>query len=584
MKKLFTISGFFLFTALAFSQSKEMQIPNYAIPEEFQNPENLIKPLSKGITTPPVSPIRNAAEWEEMQACLISWKSGYEAFLSQIIKYARLEAKVYVYCSDSNTVKNYLTNNSISTQNTAYIQNSLNTVWIRDYGPNNIYTYDVDSLYLVDWVYNRPRPLDDASPALFATRLGVPLYECTQPPVDLVATGGNFMSDGFGTAFSSKLILDENATVTSYNSTPKTESDINDIANDYLGITRYIKMNNLPYDGIHHIDMHIKLLDEETLLVGEYPSGISDGPQIEANLNYVLSNFNSVFGTPFKVVRIPMPPSTSGTWPSQGAYYRTYTNSLILNKTVLVPTYYQQYDTTALRIYREAMPGYNIVGINSNSIISQSGTIHCTSHEIGAFNPLLISHQALPNTDNIWTNYSVNSIIKHKSGINSAGIYYRTDTLQPYQFTTMTLTDVQNNIWTGEIPVQLSGTTVYYYIWAQAVSGKTQVRPMPAPQGYWKFYVYNPLSILALNQSNFSVSVLPENINDYKVVIRSVYNIHADISLMNCLGQKVMTLLKGTIPQGISEIPVHCGSLSQGIYFIRTETNIGNNITKFVRK
>ena len=38
-----------------------------------------------------------------------------------------------------------------------------------------------------------------------------------------------------------------------------------------MGINRYITMPTLPYDGIHHIDMHMKLLDEETLLVGEYP-------------------------------------------------------------------------------------------------------------------------------------------------------------------------------------------------------------------------------------------------------------------------------------------------------------------------
>jgi hypothetical protein len=121
-----------------------------------------------------------------------------------------------------------------------------------------------------------------------------------QPPTDLVATGGNWVSDGFGTAFSSKLILTENATTSSYNQTPKTEQDINNIVSDYLGINRYIKMDVLPYDGIHHIDMHFKMLDEETLLVGQYPNGISDGPQIETNLNYVLNNFNSVFGTPFK--------------------------------------------------------------------------------------------------------------------------------------------------------------------------------------------------------------------------------------------------------------------------------------------
>ncbi|PIP54929.1 MAG: hypothetical protein COX07_02690 [Bacteroidetes bacterium CG23_combo_of_CG06-09_8_20_14_all_32_9] len=565
----------------AFSQVNEEHLPNYLTPKEENNLPFYVKPMPKGITHPPVSPIRNTAEWEEMQAVLVSWKSGYETFLSEIVRYAREEAKVYIYCSDSTTVKNYLTSHSISTQNTAYIQTPMNSVWIRDYGPNNIYTNDVDSLYLVDWVYNRPRPLDDASPALFATRIGVPLYECTQPPTDLVATGGNFMSDGFHTAFSSHLILDENASVTAYNQTPKTEADINNIVNDYLGITRYIKMENLPYDGIHHIDMHIKLLNEETLLVGQYPTGISDGPQIETNLNYILNNFNSVFGTPYKIVRIPMPPNQSSPlWPSGGGDYLTYTNSLIINKTVLVPTYYQQYDTTALRIYREAMPGYKVIGINSNSIIYQSGAIHCTTHEIGVFNPLLISHQGLPNTDNIWTNYQVNATIMHVSGISSALIYYRTDTLLPYLSASMILTDVINNTWTGEIPVQTSGTTVYYYIWAQATSGKTQVRPMPAPLGYWKFLVYNPNQVQELNTQNFSMYYYPQGNNNINIIIHSGYDLTANISLVNILGQKVLDIYNGKWTQGTQEFSFSRNGLSSGMYLIKTETNRGTLVSK----
>lgn len=574
---------FIIIFSFAFGQKTEIQIPNYTIPEELQNPENLIKPTPKGITSPPVSPIRNAAEWEEMQAVIVSWKSGYETFLSQIIKYAKDEAKVYVYCNDSNTVKNYLTSHSITTTNTAYIQTSMNTVWIRDYGPNNIYTNEVDSIYLVDWVYNRPRPLDDASPALIATRLNLPLYECTNPPVDLVATGGNFMSDGFGTAFSSKLILNENANVTSYNSTPKTEADIDNIAADYLGISRYIKMNTLPYDGIHHIDMHMKLLDEETLLIGQYPAGTSDGPQIESNMNYILNNFNSMFGTAYKIVRIPMPPNQSSPlWPSSGGNYLTYANSLIINKTVLVPTYYTQYDTTALRIYRQAMPGYRVIGINSNSIIPQSGTIHCTTHEIGVFNPLLISHQALPNTDNIWTNYQVNATIMHKTGISSATIYYRTDTLQPYQSAPMILTNAVNNIWSADIPVQTSGTWIYYYIWAQANSSKTQVRPMPAPLGYWKFYVYNATGTQELNSQNFSVNVFPKDKKMFNLVLRSSYELSANISVFNTIGQNVLEIYSGTWPSGTSEISFSRNKLSSGIYLLKTETNRGTMVSKFL--
>ena len=110
--------------------------------------------------------------------------------------------------------------------------------------------------------------------------------------------------------FSSNLILNENS--------GKTEAQIDTIMRKYMGIKRYIKMTTLPYDQIHHIDMHIKLLDEETLLVGQYPAGVADGPQIETNLQYILNNFQTCYGRPYKVIRIPMPPNANGQYPDNG--------------------------------------------------------------------------------------------------------------------------------------------------------------------------------------------------------------------------------------------------------------------------
>ena len=104
--------------------------------------------------------------------------------------------------------------------------------------------------------------------------------------------------------------------------------EIDDIMNQFMGIQQYIKMETLPYDGIHHIDMHMKLLNEETL-VAEYPEGVADGPQIEENIQYILDNFTTPYGNPYNIVRIPSPPSTSGLYPDNNGYYRTYTNSVL---------------------------------------------------------------------------------------------------------------------------------------------------------------------------------------------------------------------------------------------------------------
>jgi agmatine deiminase len=312
--------------------------------EKALMPSYLQQIQSVGITTPPGGSLRTMAEWEEIKALTITWTS-YQSVLGEIVRAAQTETQVYIVCNDSNVVKSYLTSNSIPLVNLHYVIAPFNTIWIRDYGQNSVYRNDVDSIILVDWIYNRPRPKDDTIPSILGREFNIPLYETSQAPYDLIHTGGNFMSDGLGTAFSSELVVNENPN--------HTVAEIDSIVYKFMGIERYIKMPVLPYDGIHHIDMHMKLLDEETLMIGEYPAGISDGPQIEANLQYVLSNFNSVYGTPYKVIRIVQPPDGSGNYPSQSGDYLTYTNATFVNKTVILPTYSNQYDTTAIRIWQK---------------------------------------------------------------------------------------------------------------------------------------------------------------------------------------------------------------------------------------
>lgn len=557
---------FLLFAALlTVPVVAQSQLPAGMAPgESGQMPTYLSNVQPQGITTPPASPIRTAAEWEEMQAVTITWTS-YQSVLREIVRNVQQECQVYIVCADSNTVKNYLTSGSVPLINLHFLIVPYNSVWIRDYGQNTCYTNDVDSLILVDWIYNRPRPKDDTIPSRVAAAFGIPLYTTTVAPYDVIHTGGNFMSDGLGTAFSSELVLDENP--------QHTTAEIDSIMSDFMGINRYVKMETLPYDGIHHIDMHIKLLDEQTLLVGQYPTGIADGPQIEANLQYVLSTFMTPNGTPYRVIRIPMPPDSWGDYPDQGGYYLTYANSLIINKTVLVPQYYQQYDTTAIRIYRESMPGYNIVGINSNSTISASGSLHCITHSVGVNDPLFISHFGLPNTTNTTTPYQVDARIQHRSGIASGTLYWTTDTLQPYTAVSMTLTNGPMNTWTGYIPAQPAGTTVYYYISGTSVSGKTQVRPMPAPDAYFWFEVSGPTSVSETAQPVF-MNAYPNPSHGLTCVPLNMPTAdEGRMVLVDMMGREVMVIHQGTFAQGEKNYFLNSEGIAAGAYQVVLTTN-----------
>jgi PKD repeat protein len=264
-------------------------------------------------------------------------------------------------------------------------------------------------------------------------------------------------------------------------------------------------MNTLPYDGIHHIDMHMKLLDEETLLVGQYPQGVADGPQIEANLNYVLNNFQTPYGRSYKVVRIPMPPSASGYYPSSGSDYYTYTNSVILNNLVLVPQYGLAQDQAALDIYASAMPGYNIVGIQSAATIGASGSIHCITHEIAANDPIFISHPSIREAEYSSTGFLVWAYINSTSGITSATLSWKNG--EDEIFNEIPMAFERDTFW-ATIPAQLFNAEVNYFITAENGNGKTLSKPLVAPEGFYTFTV-SPVG----NGFDFSANSISTEIN-----------------------------------------------------------------------
>jgi agmatine deiminase len=524
-----------------------------------------------GTTTPPEGNLRNMAEWEEVEYLLVAWVNNYSNTISSIIEAAVQECKVIVVVRpiNYNGMLTTLQNKGIPLTNIEIIQRNINSVWIRDYAGNPVYKDWNDSLILVDWTYNRPRPDDNTVSEAHSNHTGIPLYQMTEAPNNIIGTGGNWMQDGFGTGFSSELMLDENA--------PKSEAQIDQIFEDYMGIDRYVKMTNLPYDGIHHIDMHMKLLDEETLLVSEYPEGVADGPQIEANLQYVLDNFNSVYGTPYKVIRIPAPPSTSGLYPDAGGYYRTYANQTVVNKTILVPFYREEYDTIARRIIEAAKPGYNVVGINVDAasgeqLIAAGGAIHCITHSIGVQDPMIISHQRLVDTYDAVNPYQVDAYLSHRSGIASATIHYKIGEMGVYQ--SVTMSNVGGEDWQGLIPAQPIDSEIYYYIEGVANSGKTMTRPMTAPDGYWKFTILgDPISNLE-EITIEELAIYPNPATAITVIPVEGFNGEIGrIEIFDGSGRLVHTLFEGVFVDGLKNHFINAQDFSSGAYTVKISSN-----------
>ncbi|MEA3286121.1 MAG: agmatine deiminase family protein [Candidatus Marinimicrobia bacterium] len=316
----------------------------------------------RDVTPPPVGEFNLLAEYNDADGVIFAWSNSYSILIRQLITAVSLSDTAYVVVANSSTqanVNSLLSSSGADMSRVQFIIESLNSVWMRDYGP----WWGLDEYGqrgIVDFIYNRPRPLDDVFPQALAEIWELPYYG-----PDLIHPGGNFIVDGHGRAFATTLIQAENS---SYSYT-----EISDIFADYGGIDTLILLTPMQYDGTGHIDMFCKLLNDSTFIVGEYATpgdGAGDNYNILNQNATLLANLTSVTGRPFLVERMLMPPYNSGI-----SY--TYTNSLIINNLVLVPIYGFATDAAALAQYQAIMPDYDVLGFDCNAIIPANGAIHC---------------------------------------------------------------------------------------------------------------------------------------------------------------------------------------------------------------
>ena len=544
MKKLFLIFSLLLIGQHIFSQT----LPRYMTEEEKLVTPKSVSIITEGYTTPPQFNVRTAAEWEEMQGLLITWDTNRQPILGQIVDYAQEECTVYIVTNISHSViTSYLTGAGIPLTNISFIDAPKNQFWIRDYGPISIYENYTENLSLVDWLYYSTRPYDDAVPNYVAAELGLDIYHTTNSPYNLRNYGGNFMGDGYSYGISTAYVRSNDPDEGNPN---LSDTDIDDIMEEFNGVDPYIILGTLPLNAIDHIDMYMKLLDEENVLVGEYASGSTgstNNTQIEQNINSILAYY-TCYDRDFEIIRIPMPPITYDQYgyPVQ----RTYTNSLILNNTVLVPIYGLTTDNEALEIYRDAMPGYNVYGINCEAMIGDGGAIHCITMGIGSNDPIFISHASIKEVDDTGP-YKIDAFLETQSGIQSASLYYSNTAGTGYS--SLPLVSTGSNNYTAYLPPQTAGNNVYYYISATSNNNKTITKPFPAPAGYSNFEVpasATPPYDLALANETLRDGITVEFRAENSITAGTNYIVESGASLTLTAGSSVTLTSNFTVEQG----------------------------------
>ena len=402
--------------------------------------------------------IRQPGEFEPMQGVLIRYPFGISY---DIIKEMAEDVNVVTIVasiSEKNTVQTQYQSHGVDVSHCSYLIAPTDSYWTRDYGPWFIINED-NVQGVVDFTYNRPRPNDDQIPTRYANNQSIPVYN-----MPLVTAGGNYMTDGQGMAISTTLVWEEN--------TGYTHEQINQVVNEYLGISSYLVVPDVNGEYIKHIDCWGKLLSPDTILIREVPTSDSQYDEIEAAVSY-FENTTSCYGTPYHVARVYTPND------------QPYTNSLILNNKVLVPVMGDQWDDDAIASYQAAMPGYEVLGFTGSWVSSDA--LHCRAMGITDRYMLYIEHTPLFGDQSNETGYDVQAKIYPYSGQNlitgSTGVYWKANN-GGWNFIQMQ--SLGNDYYHAVIPPQVNGTMVSYYIHAEDASGRAENHPyIGSPDAYY---------------------------------------------------------------------------------------------------
>lgn len=461
-------------------------------------------------TDPPAGVIRNVEEFGNNDGVLIRYPFGIPTAL---IKELAKDAKVTTIVANTNeqtTVTNLYQSNGINLANCSFLIAPTNSYWTRDYGPWYV-TFGNNEVGIVDFPYNRPRPNDDDIPKKVATFQGIPWFG-----MNVIHTGGNYMTNGIDQASSTTLVWEENPS--------QTAQQINQKMQDYLGINNYMVQEDPNGTYIDHIDCWGKFLAPDKVLIRKVPASHPQYDEIEATAAFYASQLSS-YGTLYKVFRVNTPND------------EPYTNSFIMKNKVVVPIMGNLNDASALLAYKTAMPGYTVIGFLGNPSTPWESTdaLHCRTHEMADGGMLNISHMPLHDSIPAQACFEVNADITAFSGQtiypDSVWTIYK---VNAGGWDTLTMSNTAGNVWTACIPGQMEGALISYYLHAEDASNRSSDHPYIGAPDPHKFYVKvsNPPNVV-VSPDTLMFSTFEDMINGKTAVVRNFSNQQVVLNQIN---------------------------------------------------
>lgn len=281
-----------------------------------------------------------------------------------------------------NEVVEALTSRNIPTQNIRMFSCKTNDTWARDHG--FITCVHNEQKILMDFQFNG-WGMKFASN--FDNQINKNLYDADAVEgiytncLDFVLEGGSIESDGNGTLMTtSPCLLAPN------------RNDVMNKAEIEIQLCQFFNANRVLWlnhswlagdDTDGHIDTVARFCSEDTIAYVQCLDINDEHYQELKAMEDELKEFTKKDGNPYNLIPLPMPKAiyADDEFDDNGKIQRlpaTYANFLIMNNSVLMPTYNQpEIDQIAINQLKVAFPDKEIIGIDCCVLIKQHGSLHC---------------------------------------------------------------------------------------------------------------------------------------------------------------------------------------------------------------
>ncbi|MDP1662013.1 MAG: agmatine deiminase family protein [Phycisphaerales bacterium] len=329
--------------------------------------------IPKGAAAAPTGPVTAPGEYAQSEGILMAWEGGTTLNNIQrtMIRHITTSGngKAFIAFDDTaerNSVMPTFATNSLSlgtdVSRVIPVVGATNAIWMRDYGPR--YVYEGRVRVISDHTYNvTSRTLDNAFPAIFA-----PFHNKKRYVLPLVHGGGNYHLNSIGEGFATLLITDENPS--------RTAEQVQALWLQHWGVnTTITPAFSQAVDATRHIDMWMQILGDRLVFISDWPANAGSAQDVICD-----NRAAAMSAAGWTVIRLPARSLS-------GVHY-TYTNMVVCNDLALISSYtnttMQQYNAQVLAAYQSALPGKNVVAINSDALAVLSGVMHCIVMQIPA--------------------------------------------------------------------------------------------------------------------------------------------------------------------------------------------------------